>query len=213
MLCLRDPADETNDLGRKAIAIKHVQATFKRLSNDLFRNMAQNTRYSLLGPLVGSSYMLNKERRENVRSYGAQLSKELKSSLAAKARMVKERERENKESPAEWAQARIARRARESEWRRVSEERNKKLRAEAGRTAILEHGDAISSILGMPSVEGDEQSEKSPMAYTSVDRASPDGSTTDRGPIKYSPSEEGKSGLGAASTTQDAQKIPSEKSW
>jgi|SRR4051812_40136302 non-canonical poly(A) RNA polymerase PAPD5/7 len=92
MLCLRDPADETNDLGRKAVAIKHVQTTFRKLYFDLDRNMMMNTCPSLLAPLVGPSYMLNKERREKLRHYGYTLSDQMRKSLAATAKMVRDRE-------------------------------------------------------------------------------------------------------------------------
>jgi non-canonical poly(A) RNA polymerase PAPD5/7 len=92
MLVLRDPADETNDLGRKAIAIKHVQATFKSLYHYLARDLAMNTRHSLLGPLVGASYMLNKERRQKTQDYGQRLSQQVQKTLAAKARRVRESE-------------------------------------------------------------------------------------------------------------------------
>jgi non-canonical poly(A) RNA polymerase PAPD5/7 len=92
MLCLRDPADNTNDLGRKAIAIKHVQTTFKKLCHDLDRNHVLNTRASLLGPLVGTSYMLNKERRFKLQNYGQRLSEQVHKSLAAKAKMVREQD-------------------------------------------------------------------------------------------------------------------------
>jgi non-canonical poly(A) RNA polymerase PAPD5/7 len=92
MLSLRDPADETNDLGRKAIAIKHVQATFKKLCHDLDRNNVLNTRASLLGPLVGTSYMLNKEARFKLQNYGKRLSEQVHKSLAAKAKMIREQD-------------------------------------------------------------------------------------------------------------------------
>jgi non-canonical poly(A) RNA polymerase PAPD5/7 len=90
MLVLRDPADETNDLGRRAIAIRHVQTTFKSLSHNLSRDMATNTRASLLGPLVGASYMLNKERRQKTQDYGRRLSQQVHKTLAAKAKQVRE---------------------------------------------------------------------------------------------------------------------------
>jgi non-canonical poly(A) RNA polymerase PAPD5/7 len=90
MLVLRDPADETNDLGRKAIAIRHVQTTFKSLSHTLSRDMATNTRASLLGPLVGASYMLNRERRQKTQDYGRRVSQQVHKTLAAKAKRVRE---------------------------------------------------------------------------------------------------------------------------
>lgn len=145
MLCLRDPADITNDLGRKAIAIKHVQATFKKLCYDLDYAITVNTRPSLLAPLVGSSYMLNKARRDKLRLYGAKLSTQFKASLAAKAKMVRDREREAEENKKPHAES-----------QRLSEERNKKVGEEAERTAVLEHGEVMASILGMPAVRHEE---------------------------------------------------------
>jgi non-canonical poly(A) RNA polymerase PAPD5/7 len=92
MLSLRDPADETNDLGRKAIAIKHVQATLKALCHTLDRSHVFNTRASLLGPLVGTSYMLNKESRFKLQSYGKLVSEQVHKSLALKAKMIREQD-------------------------------------------------------------------------------------------------------------------------
>jgi non-canonical poly(A) RNA polymerase PAPD5/7 len=159
MLCLRDPADETNDLGRKAIAIKHVQTTFKKLCYELDRNMTVNTRASLLGPLVGSSYMLSKDHRERLRKYGSKLSKQLKASLAAKAKLVRDRELEVEtinQAVEENQQTHVAQEARDSEWQRQSEARNRKLAEGAERTAVLDHGNSMASILGMPSIEHTE---------------------------------------------------------
>jgi non-canonical poly(A) RNA polymerase PAPD5/7 len=169
MLCIRDPADETNDLGRKGIAIKHVQATFRNLCYNLNRDLAFNTRPSQLGRLVGTSYMLNKERRTSLRRYGNRLSLQLQPRLAATAKMVIKREQEteeaklteeaNTESEENKEKMRSAREERDKEFHRLAEVRNAKLRQEAERTAVLEHGDAMASILGMPSV-ADEASEQ-----------------------------------------------------
>jgi non-canonical poly(A) RNA polymerase PAPD5/7 len=174
MLCLRDPADATNDLGRRAIAIRHVQATFKALCYILDRDMRRNTRISLLAPLVGSSYMLYKERRHKLAEYGKRLSDQMKKSLAVKARMIREGvaevespKEEDKEAldkaqqeeealeKAQQEKMRLVREERDREWRRLTEERNKKLSQEAERTAVLKHGDVMPSILGMPSIEDD----------------------------------------------------------
>jgi non-canonical poly(A) RNA polymerase PAPD5/7 len=160
MLCLRDPADETNDLGRKAIAIKHVQATFKQLCFNLNRDMAANVRASLLAPLVGTSYMLNKQRRERLRHYGYTLSKQLSISLAQKAKQVREDEQVKIESEEEAGKKRLASEERDKEWQRSTEERHEKLRLEAQRIAVLEHGDAMASVLGMPSVEDDASTDQ-----------------------------------------------------
>ncbi|KAH8724499.1 hypothetical protein GQ44DRAFT_708785 [Phaeosphaeriaceae sp. PMI808] len=92
MLSLRDPADETNDLGRKTIAIKHIQATFGKLYSDLQRDLNNNNRASLISTLVGSSYMLYKNRRDRLRLYGNTLLQKAKEGLAAKAKMIRDRE-------------------------------------------------------------------------------------------------------------------------
>ena len=90
MLCLRDPADETNDLGRKGVAIKHVQATFKELYNNLVWDIKKNTRSSLLAPLVGPMYMLNIKRRQKLESYGKRLQIQEQGSLSALAKAIRE---------------------------------------------------------------------------------------------------------------------------
>ncbi|EUC37969.1 hypothetical protein COCCADRAFT_84098 [Bipolaris zeicola 26-R-13] len=90
MLCLRDPADDTNDLGRKGIAIKHVQATFAHLHSQLVDDIKKNTRPSLLGPLVGPSYMLNYKPREKLQEYGRRLQLEEQKSLAAMAKAIRD---------------------------------------------------------------------------------------------------------------------------
>ncbi|KAF2711471.1 hypothetical protein K504DRAFT_375080, partial [Pleomassaria siparia CBS 279.74] len=62
-MSLRDPADPTNDLGRKGHAIKHVQATLRKLSGQLMINLNQTDLDSLLTPIVGPVYSLNRGRR------------------------------------------------------------------------------------------------------------------------------------------------------
>ncbi|KAF2495216.1 hypothetical protein BU16DRAFT_433172, partial [Lophium mytilinum] len=71
LLCLQDPADATNDVGKKGFAIKHIQATFAHLEKELRQSMQENTRPSLLAPLVGPAYILNRERRAVMEEYGA----------------------------------------------------------------------------------------------------------------------------------------------
>lgn len=196
MLCIRDPADETNDLGRKGIAIKHVQATFRRLSNNLDRDLISNTRYSLLGPLVGTSYILNKERRQKLRDYGYKVLPQMQHKLAATAKMVVQREEEaeaNKESKEDKEKADLAREKRDREMSHLAELRNAKLRQEAERMAVLEHGEAMASILDMPSVEAeaDEQNSndlKGPRALqTEGEEANLE---TQAEPITHSPAEQ-----------------------
>lgn len=99
MLSLRDPADPTNDLGRKAIAIKHVQQTLKALYYTLDRDVRMNTRTSLLSTLVGPSYMLYKARRHKLAAYGKRLSEDNKKLLAIQAREVREGAKSLESSP------------------------------------------------------------------------------------------------------------------
>lgn len=125
MLSLRDPADETNDLGRKGIAIKHVQATFGKLIQQLEHDMKANTRESLLGPSVGSSYKLNVDRRAQLRSYGVRLTNQMQTSLAAKAQAIREAEDTEKmdeEMKEEAEMQRLAREDRDREWQRLKED-------------------------------------------------------------------------------------------
>jgi non-canonical poly(A) RNA polymerase PAPD5/7 len=96
MLSLRDPADKTNDLGRKGIAIKHVQATFDSLYEQLVMDLESNTRPSLLAPLVGTSYMLNRKRRERLEAHGKYLQDHVQETLAAKAKEVREADRKKR---------------------------------------------------------------------------------------------------------------------
>lgn len=71
MMCLRDPADETNDVGRRAVAIKHVQTTFRHLREQMETDSkTNNDRPSLLAPLVGPVHELNHERRQLLQQNG-----------------------------------------------------------------------------------------------------------------------------------------------
>jgi non-canonical poly(A) RNA polymerase PAPD5/7 len=92
MLSLRDPADATNDLGRKGIAIKHVQATLAEISGKLSGAVRHNTLQTMLSPLVDPVYMLNKENRLRLRNYGINLTKNLDLSFASTAKAVREAE-------------------------------------------------------------------------------------------------------------------------
>ena len=78
MLCLRDPADPTNDLGRKAAAIKHAQATCRRVL-DFLRRLSSNdssTVPSYLSPVVGPVYELRFEEMERLKRVGQKLQEE-----------------------------------------------------------------------------------------------------------------------------------------
>lgn len=75
--------------------------------------------------------------------------------LARKAQQIREEEKTKLETEEEAEKKRLASAERDKEWKRTTEERNEKLRLEAQRIAVLEHGDAMASVLGMPSVEDD----------------------------------------------------------
>lgn len=74
MLTLRDPADETNDLGRKIIAWKHVQETFKNMHRDLRTKVKYNNYTSLIGHFVGPVYELQGKHRQKLTDYGRSLA-------------------------------------------------------------------------------------------------------------------------------------------
>jgi|SRR5690242_16508174 len=74
MLTLRDPADETNDLGRKIVAWKHVQQTFKAMLRDLRAKVTYNNCASLLRNLVGPVYHLQQGHRQKLADYGRSLA-------------------------------------------------------------------------------------------------------------------------------------------
>lgn len=83
MLSLRDPADKSNDLGRKGITIKHVQRTFKSLFTSLHNAVKSNDKPSVLGVLVEASYRINYARRRTLREYGKSLANQENSSEKA----------------------------------------------------------------------------------------------------------------------------------
>ncbi|KAI4915093.1 hypothetical protein J4E90_005131 [Alternaria incomplexa] len=183
MLSLRDPADETNDLGRKGIAIKHVQATFRDLHKNLLLDVKFNKRASILSPLVGASYMLQLERRRKLQNYGREWVEREQKDLAKLAKEVREggwqsvvdavdeevlkdsveedvEENTLKMMEEEEARLRLAKEERDREWKRLAEEKTRRLKEEAQNMSILDHGDTMSSILGMgmPAVEGPQTS-------------------------------------------------------
>ncbi|KAI4117739.1 MAG: hypothetical protein LQ345_002088 [Seirophora villosa] len=82
LLCLQDPADPQNDLGRKAYAIKHIQATFGMARETIKGAMEVWDRHSdlrsdksaklgLLDALVGGNYEEFTSDRHRVEMYGS----------------------------------------------------------------------------------------------------------------------------------------------
>ena len=73
LLCLQDPADPVNDLGKKAYRIKHIQATFMVLREAMIRSMAtwerenaatrESAIYSVLLHALGAKYRMFEYQR------------------------------------------------------------------------------------------------------------------------------------------------------
>ncbi|KAK5725673.1 hypothetical protein LTR15_003863 [Elasticomyces elasticus] len=80
LLCLQDPADPTNDLGRKSNAIKNLQASCKYVLVGLNRMLdhvkqgkrAEWTRESLLELVVGRCHEVQLERRAKLAGWGGE---------------------------------------------------------------------------------------------------------------------------------------------
>ncbi|KAF2445653.1 hypothetical protein P171DRAFT_386352 [Karstenula rhodostoma CBS 690.94] len=85
LLSLRDPADETNDLGRKATSILHAQATLRYLVADTIENLNANNRPSLLAEIVGEVYARDRVRRDKLADHGLWIQQQVQKSFAAAA--------------------------------------------------------------------------------------------------------------------------------
>ena len=171
MLSLRDPADETNDLGRKGIAIKHVQATFRSLLRQLQQDVKINTRPSILAPLVGSSYMLNEPRRHKLVHYGERLWTQMQKTLSVKAKAMVDAEkmdgRTENENVREEETQKLARAEKNREWGRLAKERNERSKLEVERASVSEHKEVIPAVeedVGMQAAGIDD--ERRSMSYT-----------------------------------------------
>jgi non-canonical poly(A) RNA polymerase PAPD5/7 len=77
LLCLQDPADPLNDLGRKGYGYKHIQATFKYLEEEIRREATQSTQQgwkgSILGRAVGPCFKAYETRRAITEAYGQEI--------------------------------------------------------------------------------------------------------------------------------------------
>ena len=73
LLCLQDPADPLNDLGRQTFGIKHIFETITQLRVDLMLRMADPPKAgeSLLEMMVGPAYGMLKGRRKILEDYGS----------------------------------------------------------------------------------------------------------------------------------------------
>lgn len=75
LLCLQDPADPTNDLGKKAFGIKHVQKMFREFSQQLRDQMKMwdeskdKSPYGLLGNFLEADYTVLDYDRSKMREW------------------------------------------------------------------------------------------------------------------------------------------------
>lgn len=92
MLCLRDPADATNDLGRKGVSILHVQTTFQSLVDTIVKEVKENVRPSLMTPLVGDVYARNRQRRDRLFRRGFGIQRRAQAEYAKAAKKIREGE-------------------------------------------------------------------------------------------------------------------------
>lgn len=83
LLCLQDPADPRNDLGRKSHAIKHILHTMKYFAEGLEQDFEEMTYFpedwvgrSVLEPLVGRPDLVYREQRRKVEEFGRMVSEE-----------------------------------------------------------------------------------------------------------------------------------------
>ncbi|EKG17872.1 PAP/25A-associated [Macrophomina phaseolina MS6] len=70
LLCIRDPSDRTNDVGRKTFGWKHLQATMKKLKEDLRESLEKDDRSLFLPILVGRGFDLAEARRQKLAAFG-----------------------------------------------------------------------------------------------------------------------------------------------
>lgn len=75
-LCLQDPCDKNNDLGRRAFAWKHIQATFQGTLKVLESCLEHpDKQFLMLGPLVGPAHKTYVDTRLRVEQYAFHKSK------------------------------------------------------------------------------------------------------------------------------------------
>ncbi len=81
LMCLQDPANPINDLGRQALAIKHVRATFAtltkkmKMSLELFDSPVNHSpSFSILDPCLAGNYERFEQRRNQLQAVGKTLT-------------------------------------------------------------------------------------------------------------------------------------------
>ncbi|KAF2115453.1 hypothetical protein BDV96DRAFT_646449 [Lophiotrema nucula] len=155
MLSLRDPADATNDLGRKGICIKHVQATCKHNYHQLVHDVDVNN-VTLIKSLVGHIFAINKEARAKLEARGKEIAESKKrltpydeTRLMLLARSI------------------LAGSAGKEEGIATTETRNATEKGQSAvdpSDAIYDHGEVMVSSFGMPTVEELAQDEARELA-------------------------------------------------
>lgn len=77
LLCLQDPADADNDLGRKGYGWKHIQATIRALRSSIVQQMSLTRSgeitESFLGKAIGPCFQAYKARRAITEAYGQEI--------------------------------------------------------------------------------------------------------------------------------------------
>ena len=109
LLCLQDPAEPTNDLGRRSYSIKHVRKVFakayERIKNHLHElntnptseKSEQILRQGVLFPLVGANYEDFEKRREFLAGWKMDPSLIMPPEVEAEAEAKAKREKEEEE--------------------------------------------------------------------------------------------------------------------
>lgn len=76
MLCLQDPADPENDLGRKGYGFKHIQATLKHLHTNIVKALSTQKQahalgnFSILDEAIGPCFERFQGRRAMAEDFG-----------------------------------------------------------------------------------------------------------------------------------------------
>jgi non-canonical poly(A) RNA polymerase PAPD5/7 len=95
LLCLQDPADPLNDLGRKGYGWKHIQATFKTVRGSINQQMANSNREgwkgSIIAKAVGPCFEAYKARRAITEAYGQEILEKERAKKEAEEKAAEEK--------------------------------------------------------------------------------------------------------------------------
>lgn len=103
LLCLQDPADPTNDLGRKAYSIKHIQQTFATARNTMVSDMEawdqrrnvttpKHDDTGLLDALINGNYRRFDYNRRMIEDFGSPFKSMKSKRSSSKIRKISTRE-------------------------------------------------------------------------------------------------------------------------